>query len=130
LLLLAAAGGCSRPQSNRDFVPAEQTARAALEAALDAWVRGDTGRTVPGASPAIEVIDDRRAKNRPLVGYTVLGPVPADAPLCFAVQLRLGGPAEEVRERYVVVGLDPLWVWRHDDYVMVTHWSHPMPGKR
>ena len=76
------------------------------------------------------VVDDLRAGGRPLAGYKILGPVPADAPVCFAVQLSLGNPAAEVRERYVVVGLDPLWVWRYDDYLMITHWSHPMPDAK
>jgi hypothetical protein len=129
-VLLAAPAGCSRAQKNQDFVPPEGAARAALDASLRAWSRGDTAQTVPGTNPPVMVIDERRVKSRPLTGYTILGLVPADAPLCFAVQLRLGNPTEEVRERYVVVGIDPLWVWRYDDYVMITHWSHPMPADK
>jgi hypothetical protein len=72
-------------------------------------------------------VDELRQKGRTLKGYSILGPVPTEAPLCFAVQLTLGNPAGELRERYVVLGLDPLWVWRYDDYVMLMHWSHPMP---
>lgn len=130
-LLAALGSGCSRRgQRNEDFVPAEAAARDALEAYLRAWSRGDTAQTVPDTRPPVMVIDDFRGKGRTLTGYKILGPVPADAPVCFAVQLSLGNPPAEVRERYVVVGMDPLWVWRYDDYLMITHWSHPMPDAK
>jgi hypothetical protein len=120
--------GCSRAQRNEDFTPSEVASRAALEAYLRAWSRGDTATTVPDTQPPVMVADNLRTQGRTLAGYKVLGEVPADAPRCFAVQLSLGNPAAEVRERYVVVGIDPLWVWRYDDYLMITHWSHPMPA--
>lgn len=117
--------GCSRAQRNEDFVPPEDAARAALEAYLRAWVQGQTAQAVPDTSPPVMCMDELRQKGRTLKRYTILGPTPADAPLCFAVQLELGSPDQNVRERYVVVGIDPVWVWRYDDYLMITHWSHP-----
>ena len=129
-LAIALAAGCSRGQRNEDFVPREDAARAALDSYLAAWVRGETAQTVAGMHPPVLVVDDLRAKGRTLKSYSILGPVPADAPICFAVQLSLDNPRGEVRERYVVVGLDPLWVWRYDDYLMITHWAHPMPDTR
>lgn len=128
--LLAAGAACSRRSRTEDFVPTQDAARAALEAYLKAWARGDTAQAVPDASPPVMAVDDLRGRGRTLKAYTILGPVPADAPTCFAVQLTLGNPAAEVRERYVVVGLDPLWVWRYDDYLMITHWDHPMPADK
>jgi hypothetical protein len=122
--------GCGPSQKNEDFVPAEDAARAALEAYLKAWAAGDKNPTVPGTSPAVQVVDDYRGKGRTLTEYAVLGPVPADAPRCFAVRLTLGNPREEVRERYVIVGLDPVWVWRYDDYEMIAHWEHRMPDEK
>lgn len=128
MLGLVAAAGCSGDPRAEDFVPPEDAARAALEAYLRAWAAGDTGPTVPGTNPSVAVADELRQKGRTLAGYTVLGPTPAEAPRCFAVQLKLGNPAAEVRERYVVVGIDPVWVWRYDDYLMITHWDHPAPA--
>lgn len=126
LALLAA--GCSGNPRAEDFTPPEDAARAALDAYLRAWAAGDTGDTVPGTQPPVQVADGLRTKGRTLDGYSILGPTPADAPRCFAVQLKLGNPAAEVRERYVVVGIDPIWVWRYDDYLMITHWDHPPPA--
>jgi hypothetical protein len=129
-LAVLAGVGCSRGQRNEDFVPREESAKAALDAYLAAWQRGESSQTVGGTNPTVMVVDDTRLKGRVLKSYTILGTVPADAPICFAVQLSLDKPQAEVRERYVVVGLDPLWVWRYDDYLMITHWSHPMPDPK
>lgn len=128
LALFAAGCGCSRSPRAEEFVPKEEAARAALDAYLRAWSQGHTGQAVPDTSPPVMAVDDLRQKGRTLKRYTILGPTPTDAPLCFAVQLVLGNPDGEIRERYVVIGLDPLWVWRYDDYLMITHWSHPMPA--
>jgi hypothetical protein len=129
-ILLSAGLGCSRKQRNEDFVPREDAAHAALQAYLHAWSSGSTTQAVPDTSPPVMAVDEIRLKGRTLRGHKILGQIPADAPMCFAVQLSLGDPVEEVRERYVVVGLDPLWVWRYDDYLMMTHWSHPMPDEK
>jgi hypothetical protein len=127
MLALATGAGCSRGQRNEDFVPSEDTARNALEAHLQSWMRGESTQVIVDTQPVVMIVDDLRLKGRTLTDYKILGPVPADAPICFAVQLSLGNPKADVRERYVVVGLDPLWVWRYDDYLMITHWCQPAP---
>jgi hypothetical protein len=121
--LFAALTGCGPPAHRaEDYVPPQDAGRAALDAYLQSWLRGETSQQVAGTNPAVMSADTLRNQNRTLTGYSILGPVATEAPLCFAVQLTLGNPAQEVRERYVVVGIDPLWVWRYDDYIMITHW--------
>lgn len=122
-LLLA---GCGRAQKNEDFVPADATARAALDAYLRAWADGKPTDLIPG-TPQVMASDGQRG-SRTLTAYEILGQVPGDAPCCFAVRLTLGNPPAEVRDRYVVVGIDPIWVIRYEDYEMLTHWSHPVPA--
>ncbi len=130
-LFLLISFGCTTKQRNEDFVPAEDVARRSLESYLTAWRAGETGDTVRGVSPPVSIADTLRAGGRTLEAYTILGPTPADTSLCFAVRLTLGNPREEVRERYVVVGIDPIWVIRHDDYEKVTHWCDPgQPAKK
>jgi hypothetical protein len=129
-LLVIASFGCGGSPRNEDYVPSEDSARAALEVYLAAWQRGDRSQTLPDTTPQVMVADELRGKGRSLHGYEILGPVPADAPRCFAVRLTLGNPAEEIRDRYVVVGKDPIWVWRYDDYLMVIHWEHAMPADK
>ncbi len=130
-VIVAVSAGCSeRTPRAADFVPTEAAARAALDASLNAWATGDAGSVATGTPVPVEVADGLRTKGRTLVKYEILGPVPADAPRCFAVRMTLGNPAQDVRERYVVLGLDPVWVWRHDDYVMLTHWDHTMTADK
>ena len=125
-----AVAGCGHNPTAAEFVPAEEPARSALDASLRAWVHGDLSSPVPDTHPPVEVADGLRTNGRRLTHYEILGPVPANAPRCFAVRLTLANPDQEVRERYVVLGLDPVWVWRYDDYVMLTHWDHTMPSDK
>ncbi|MSR59217.1 MAG: hypothetical protein EXS05_16500 [Planctomycetaceae bacterium] len=79
-------------------------------------------------SPAIGVVDHLQQVGRPLEAFEILGEVPGQAARCFAVRLRLSEPELEVRERYVVIGIDPLWVYRQEDYDLISHWDHVMPA--
>ena len=27
----------------------------------------------------------------------------------------------------MIVGIDPLWIFRHEDYDLLLHWEHQMP---
>jgi hypothetical protein len=133
LLLLALVGiACSSKQKReQDFVPSPDTARRALDAYLAAWQAGEIAPNIPGTSPVVAVTDTLRSAGRPLRSYRILGTVPSDAPCCLAVRLMLDNPPQEVRERYVVIGIDPIHVIRHDDFETVTHWCNPSPaGKK
>src|SRR5438874_2629595 len=68
--LLAALAWCS-PKAHRaeDFVPPEETARAALDAYLRAWSRGDTAQRVPDTDPAVMGADTLRSQGRTLSAY-------------------------------------------------------------
>ncbi len=121
--------GCGA-QRNEDFIPSEEQAKTSLDLALKAWAEGDINHLVAGAKPAIMVSDGHRTPGRILKQYEILGSVPADAPRCFAVRMTLENPPAEFRERYVVVGIDPIWILRYEDYEMLTHWSHPMTPER
>ena len=128
LLLGAVSVGCSSHRRNEDFIPDEQKAHSALQSYLDAWKRGNMDPAVPGAgSPAIMAGDTLHAAKRPLKEFEILGPVPGDAERCYAVRLVLDEPREERRERYVIIGLDPLWVMLYSDYEALTHWCNDAP---
>jgi hypothetical protein len=135
LLVLGLAGtGCGpRNQRIEDFIPQEPAARDSLDACLRSWVRGDAApaegaQQVPDTRPPVLFADIRRSKGHVLTSYSILGPVPGEAPRCFAVRLSFKNQ-DEIRDRYVVVGQDPIWVCRYDDYLMVAHWSHEMPAR-
>src|SRR5215813_1985665 len=99
-LMLCGVAGCGRPSHDR-YIPAEATARKALEAALQAWQEGrDEGR-IDTFTPPIHFVDSHRRPGQRLIGFAVLGEVPGGAPRCFAVRLTLDKPSEEKKVRYV-----------------------------
>ena len=130
--LLAFAAGCANSGAGNGhdrFIPTEEAARAALDAALSAWKGGQRGRSVATPSVPVEVVDAQWAAGERLQDFAVLGEVPGNGPRCFAVRLRLESRREPLRTRFVVFGQDPLWVFRHDDLDMMAHMEHPAEDK-
>jgi hypothetical protein len=113
---LIALAGCSKGSRVEDFTPPPDNARKALEAALNHWKAGNPPGAVPGTSPAVDVLDSKWKGGQKITDYEVLGEDPAGpGPRTFKVRLTpVKGPPVEVR--YVVQGIDPLWVYREDDY--------------
>lgn len=112
-LLLA---GCSPGGKVEDFTPPADNARKALEAALGHWKSGNKPGTIPGITPVVEVLDSKWKAGQKITGYEVLGEDPAGpGPRTFKVRLTpaQGAPVEV---KYIVVGIDPLWVYRDEDF--------------
>lgn len=121
--------GCESSAQPR-LVPSDEAAQSALASALTAWQNGKAPPCpVQDAAPAIQLVDTHYKPGQRLAAFKVLGPTTGDAHRCYAVRLTFDNPREEVRARFVVLGLDPLWVMRYQDYEMVSHWDHPMPEK-
>ncbi len=125
-LLLTLALGCESRQSYDRYIPAPEAARRALEAALAAWQNGQRPGRVDAVSPPAQVVDSHRRPGQRLRSYEILGEVKGSGPRCFTVRLLLENPREEQKVRFLVVGIDPLWVFRQEDYDMMAHWEHPM----
>jgi len=125
LLVNCTLSGCgsSAGKGYERFIPSEETARASLERALRSWQEGQPPGPLPG-KPTIELVDTVRHRGQRLREFTILGETPGNGPRVLAVRLALENPREETKVRYVVVGLDPLWVVRHEDYEMLAHWEH------
>lgn len=104
-------------------MPSEPAARQALDAALAAWKNGEGPGTLADRSPKIQVTDSHRTPGQKLLGYEILGEVAADGPRGFVVRLKLDNPPEEAKVRYCVVGIDPLYVFRQEEYDMFIHWE-------
>jgi hypothetical protein len=116
---------CSEQSSIERYIPSDRASKGAIEQAFDAWKQGTAAGPVPGTSPVVHVTDNYRKPGEKLSGYRILGEVPGDTPRCYAVQLTFDPPREE-RARFVVVGIDPLWVFRLEDYQLLSHWEHKM----
>jgi hypothetical protein len=106
------------------FKPSEEAARSALEAALRSWQKGEPlGKLVGPNGTAVVLNDTCRQPGQTLEQFRILGEAPGDGPRCFAVRVSLRNPDEEQRLRFVVYGVDPLWVFRYEDYEMYMHWE-------
>src|SRR5947208_14791656 len=126
--VLFLAVGCAERADQSRYYPPEDKARPALEAGLVAWQQGSLTNEVSGTKdPVVMWVDTHRTPGQVLKAFEVLGLAPGDGPRVFTVRLVLDSPAAEVKTRYVVVGLDPMWVFRQEDYDMLIHWDHPMP---
>ena len=127
VVLLALTGlftvrGCQATAKN--FVPPSEEAQAAVKQALEAWQAGAMSGEIAGTKPQVFVVDMSRKPNRRLERFEILGETPGRAGRMFAVQLQLTKPMESVKAEFVVVGIDPLWVFRREDYELFLHWDH------
>jgi hypothetical protein len=126
-VLVSGVIGChGRTEGFAKYVPAPGPARAAVAAVLDAWRDGRPPEEGVGPRRDVHVVDNQRRPGQRLVRYEIIGEVTSDRARGFAVRLTLAGPDEEKVVRLLAVGLDPLWVFRQEDFEMISHWMHPM----
>ena len=128
LFVVTSSVGCgSAPGAGQErYIPTTTTARAAVESALQAWQRGEPVGEVKDTQPPIFVADTQRRKGQTLEHYEILGEVPGATQRCYLIKLTFSNPEAEAKVRYAVVGINPLWVFRHEDLEMLLHWDHPM----
>jgi hypothetical protein len=125
LVLSLFVAGC-RSNTNESFTPPEVLARKALVDALEQWKAGQPIAAIDG-EPVIQIADTHRKSGQALQSYEVQGEVPMDYGRCFQVKVQFSNPAVEEKIQYVVVGKNPIWVYRKEDYDMLAHWDMQMP---
>jgi hypothetical protein len=123
-LLCAAFVGC-KTRTADDYRPPEDVCRQALSAALDGWKRGEPAGRIEG-TPAVQVGDTLRRPGQKLASYEILGETAGDQGRQFAVRVVFTNPAAEEKIGFILIGIDPIWVFRQEEYDMVTHWEHKM----
>ncbi|MFO1063593.1 MAG: hypothetical protein U0892_06985 [Pirellulales bacterium] len=113
LFLISTIMGCGG-KSIESYNPKRDAARQAIEKALDAWKSGKSLSPVDG-KPTVNTFDARWQAGSKLESYTVLEEVPEQEHPQFKVRIKLVGKQEETNE-YLVIGIDPLLVFRAEDY--------------
>lgn len=116
LSLAVAVSGCGKA-SHDQFVPQATSARAALETALKAWQSGAAYDTIKSATPAVQPFDARWQSGAKLKSFEIVREMPQEGqePKKFEVRVELEG-AESITDAYLVLGKDPLHVFREQDY--------------
>lgn len=124
--LLSSVGCAASTVSGYDrYVPSAERAAAALRQVLDAWRDGETSAELAfrEAPIKLQVADSTRRPGQRLVDYQLLGEVSGEGPRTFVVRLKLENPSDEQEVRYYLVGIDPLWIFRQEDFDAVAHWD-------
>jgi hypothetical protein len=115
-LLMVLCAGCTNKGYDK-YIPSEDKARQALEAALNAWREGKKPGPVEGAPMPVQVVDSEWLNGKQLQSYEIVSEEPSEGPRVFSVRLTLKRPpTQQATVRYYVVGKDPLWVYREADY--------------
>jgi hypothetical protein len=109
--------GCNKQATVESFTPKGDVAKDALTAGLTAW---QNGRPKPGlienTKPAVQIIDPAWEAGSKLKSFEI-GPAAAgDSPRKFPVKLFFEGAAAPEEITFYVVGKDPLWVMREQEY--------------
>jgi hypothetical protein len=108
---------------NRDrtaaYMPEESKARAILTSALEAWKAGHPYGQAIASKPQIEVFEARWQEGEKLDMFEILDQVPGLTPPQFRVRMQLTEKLIETTD-YVVVGIDPMLVFREADYIRAT----------
>jgi hypothetical protein len=119
LLIAPFATGCAKKAEVKDYIPAQEAAKQALTAALDAWKAGKAPDQIGASNPAVVVQDIQWRDGQKLTAYEIVGPAAAaggdDQNQRFTVKLTLGNGAP-TETTYVVVGKDPIWVFSAESY--------------
>jgi hypothetical protein len=127
-LLACLAAGCSNSSA---YAPSGHDSRQALEAVLTAWQNGKSPGTIETTSPPVHVVDSAWQGGQKLDRYSILSEEDQDGVKRYNVRLSLKDPRGERNATYVVMGREPVWVYREDDYQrMLNMDNNPSPARR
>lgn len=114
LAWILAAWGCGGDAER--YTPEAGTARGSLTTALQAWQEGKALEPISSANGTINVVDARWQGGKQLESFEILNEVEGAAQPTFVVRQKIAGEEQPHETRYVVVGIDPIHVFREEDY--------------
>jgi hypothetical protein len=106
--------GCDRAETR--YIPAADSARASLEAALTAWKNGAPHEPVKSQDTSITMFDSRWRSKAKLERFEITEELPPSPHRAFRVKMRLAKQKADEETTYLVIGIDPLLVYRSEDY--------------
>ncbi len=107
--------GCGA-ESHERYIPGTDQARSAVEAALSSWKAGEPHQTIKSHTPPVDLFDARRQAGKKLADFHIVEEVTGQDRPTFKVTLRLAGEQRDEETTYVVIGSDPLLVFRAEDF--------------
>jgi hypothetical protein len=108
------------------FIPEWDKATQALISALTAWRDAPSPLPATFSIPSVQFVDSHRRLDQRLLAFQILGKSDIETARQFTVRLKLEGEESPQLVKYNILGRDPLWVFRLEDYEMIAHWEHDM----
>lgn len=126
VLLITVFSGCEPAPLPIPVVPDQARGRQAIEAMMATWREGHPTGILEPTSPRIQVVDTHRKPGQKLAGFEILSDSADSRVRTFSVRLALIEPEESPVIRFLVVGIDPVLIFRQEDYELLMHWEHRM----
>ncbi len=119
--------GCARaPDGSATPLPKPADARAAMEAALGCWKAGrPTGRR-ESTTPPVQIMDSFRKPGQSVDGWEILGQTTLERAVAMTVRVKFTRPEATETIRFLLLGTDPVLVFRQEDYDLMSHFDHKM----
>lgn len=113
--------------------PSDSDAKRALEAALNAWKEGKPCGEIPGITPPTRVVDCAWSAGEKLGDFAIVGEPEGGAPgapRTYRTKLTMTKPPGEREVAYVLMGADPLIIYREDDFQRAMNMDNNPGAKR
>ncbi len=101
------------------YIPDADAAKTALQTALTTWQSGAPHGPIEASQPVINVFDLRWQEGQKLESFEILEPLSDREQPSFNVKIKLAKQPEQTNV-YLVVGIDPLLIFRDVDYQKAT----------
>ncbi len=98
------------------YIPSEASAKEALNAALQAWQDGQAHGPVTSYKVPIDTYDARWQAGETLERFEVIRNEQLDQHKAFIVRMKLANDPAEQEDTFLVIGNNPLMVFRKQDY--------------
>lgn len=129
VFLAASLSGCEPRLDRIPIIPDQAKGRRAIEAVMATWRAGHPAGIIEPTSPRVQVVDTHRKPGQKLVDFQILSDSADSRVRTFNVRLTLAEPEERPVVRLLVVGIDPVLIFRQEDYELLMHWEHQMDPK-
>jgi hypothetical protein len=113
-LLLGFLAGCGA--TNAKFNPPVESARDAVDIALQAWKEGKPCKAIEDYDPIVQPIESRWQQGRKLLDFEIIDELDVEHSKQFKVKVKLEGGLAPEETTYVVLGKEPLYVYWITDF--------------
>lgn len=126
-IAMAALAGCG---SGAAPLPTVKDARQALTDGLTAWKAARPSSSLAEVTPKIDFVDFEWKAGKVLSDFTIGSDAADQGTQIFSVSLTVAGEPKAKDVKYMVLGLDPVHIYRDEDYTRAMNMEDgPAPSK-